>query len=583
LAFAVLSVVAWTTGYLRLASLRAEYIPMAPSTAVAFLLVSAALIALTRGGGAGIREGVRAAGLLVFTLAVIKLVEFASGVVIVNVEAALVERPGHLGAVPLARMSPLTAGGLSLTSLALICLSGVPAVVVRDVGGILGALVSLAGVIVVVGYAYGAPLLYGGSVIPMAATTGAAFVGTGLALSFLAGPSALPVRAVSRNAAVAHAAETRHRAQQYRSEYALAAAGAGVWEVDLRTGRTAWSDVVGPMFGLPAKAMQTTVDEFRARVHPDDRPSVEAAIAHAIETDAPYRVHFRAVWADGSLRWIAAKGHVLRNAAGEAKTLLGIALDVSERKELEQQLAHAQKLESLGLLAGSIAHDFNNVLTVIVGFTHLLLSDLPAGDPRETDLNEIQKAGTSGQQLTQQLLAFSRQQTLTSVRLDLGGVIATTEGILRQAVGKAVELETVLAPSLGAVWADAGQIQQTLINLAVNARDAMPNGGRLRIETSLAATLPARGPQPHATPGPHVVVAVSDTGTGMTPETMARMFEPFYTTKAAGKGTGLGLATVYGIVQQSGGAIEVTSDIGHGTTFRLYFPRLAEEPVSEQS
>jgi two-component system cell cycle sensor histidine kinase/response regulator CckA len=234
--------------------------------------------------------------------------------------------------------------------------------------------------------------------------------------------------------------------------------------------------------------------------------------------------------------------------------------------ELEQQLAQSQKLESLGQLAGSIAHDFNNILAAVMGFSDLLLDALPVGDARN-DATQIKKAADSGSQLTRQLLAFSRQQTLEPTQLDLNQVITSSQGILQQLVGRVVRVEVNASASIGSIWADAGQIQRVLVNLAVNARDAMPQGGLLRIETS-------KVPGDRDEPDGHVVLAVTDTGVGMSPETRARVFEPFFTTKAPEHGTGLGLSTVYGIVQQTGATIDVSSEAGNGTTFRIRFPAL---------
>jgi signal transduction histidine kinase len=236
-------------------------------------------------------------------------------------------------------------------------------------------------------------------------------------------------------------------------------------------------------------------------------------------------------------------------------------------------------MESMGPLAGGIAHDFNNVLTAILGFSDLLLKDLDPADLRARDVTEIRKAGESGQRLTRQLLAFSRQAALDPSALDLNAVVRSSQGLLKQLLGSSVRLELRLQEPLADVWADAGQMQQILVNLAVNARDAMAHRGQLCIETSTvtrAETPDAIRPERLIGPlaGPQVVLAVTDTGTGMSPETIARIFEPFFTTKGPDKGTGLGLSTVYGIVRQSGGMVDVTSTPGQGTTFRIHLPIL---------
>ncbi|MEJ7849045.1 MAG: PAS domain S-box protein [Pyrinomonadaceae bacterium] len=253
----------------------------------------------------------------------------------------------------------------------------------------------------------------------------------------------------------------------------------------------------------------------------------------------------------------------------------GIARDITERKSLEDQLIQAQKLESVGRLAGGIAHDFNNMLTAINGYSDLTLRKLSADDPLRENIVEIKKAGERSALLTNQLLAFSRQQMLMPVVLDINDVITDTITMLRRLIGEDIELVTALGKKSGNVKADPGQLSQILMNLAVNARDAMQNGGKLTIETS-NVFFDDDYVKEHfgVLPGAYVALCVSDTGSGMSPETQQRMFEPFFTTKDVGKGTGLGLATVYGIVKQSGGSIRAYSEIGHGTTVKVYLPRV---------
>jgi PAS domain S-box-containing protein len=256
------------------------------------------------------------------------------------------------------------------------------------------------------------------------------------------------------------------------------------------------------------------------------------------------------------------------NHAGEVVGCLSLAADITEKRSLEEQLRQAQKVEAVGLLAGGVAHDFNNQLTIINGCAELLLRRLPPEAPERGLVEEILRAGERSAALTQQLLAFSRRQVIQPRPLDLNEVVAGGEAMLRRVIGEDVQLRTVLRPLSGRVVADEGQLEQVLVNLAVNARDAMPRGGRLTIETAEAD---AAGPAA----GPHVLLAVSDTGCGMPPEVQARVFEPFFTTKEAGKGTGLGLAVVHGVVQQAGGRVAVHSEVGVGTTFEVYLPCVA--------
>ena len=260
---------------------------------------------------------------------------------------------------------------------------------------------------------------------------------------------------------------------------------------------------------------------------------------------------------------------------------LGIARDVTERKRTEEalrlteeQLLQAQKMEAVGKLAGGIAHDFNNLLTIITGYSQLIIKGLNQRDPLCSEIEEIKKAGERAASLTQQLLAFSRRQVLMPKVLDLNAIVATMEGMLQRLLGEDIHLVTALDPALGPVKADPGQLEQVIMNLVVNARDAMPQGGKLIVETETVEIKDLYHHGQVVVPGRYAMLAVSDTGCGMDAATQSHLFEPFFTTKGQGKGTGLGLSTVYGIVRQSGGYVFVYSELGQGSAFKIYLPRV---------
>ena len=269
----------------------------------------------------------------------------------------------------------------------------------------------------------------------------------------------------------------------------------------------------------------------------------------------------------------------LENAQGQVMGIASLVSDVTEYKKLEDQFRQSQKMEAVGQLAGGVAHDFNNLLNVILGYSDILLDDLPGGDPQRLKIEQIKNAGQRATMLTKQLLAFSRKQVLEPRVLSLNAVLLGMDHMLRRVINESIEMRTYGQPALGSVKVDPGQIEQVILNLVINARDAMPGGGRLTLETT-NVTLDEAYCQQHAeaAPGEYVVLGVTDTGIGMDPATQAHIFEPFFTTKDQGKGTGLGLSTVYGIVKQSNGFIGLYSEPGKGTTFKIYFPRVNESP-----
>ena len=339
-----------------------------------------------------------------------------------------------------------------------------------------------------------------------------------------------------------------------------------------------WSDEVYRIFGVDKHAFTPTRNSFLERVHADDRAKVEAAMAQVRATGKTYQVEHRIVRADGKVRYVREHAECMLDAARKPKLLAGTVQDITEYWQLEQQFLQAQKLESLGRLAGGVAHDFNNLVTVINGYSELARLRLRESDPVREHVDEIHKAGERAADLTQQLLAFSRKQLMQPKPLNLNTVVTDAERLLRRLIREDITLQMHLDPYLGTVMADPVQIHQVIMNLVVNARDAMPDGGAIVIDTG-NVEVEDEYVEKHSgvAPGAYVTLSVSDTGVGMDEEAKAHIFDPFFTTKPRGSGIGLGLATVYGIVKQSGGWIWVYSEPGNGATFKIYLPRVYAE------
>jgi len=315
--------------------------------------------------------------------------------------------------------------------------------------------------------------------------------------------------------------------------------------------------------------------EWMRHVHAEDHQVVEAA-EEASTRGERFQAEYRIIRKDGRVIWVSDTAVVVPGS-GAHPLMEGIIVDITERKQFEGQLQQARRMEAVGRLAGGIAHDFNNLLTIIKGYTELALMRAKGLPELKTDIERIEDASERASGLVRQLLAFSRRQVLQPKVLDLNGIVIGLDKLLRRLMDEDIEMLTVADKPVGPIKADPGQIEQVIMNLVVNARDAMPDGGRLIVETA-DVDLDAVYARDHATvrPGRYVMLAVSDTGTGMSAETVAHIFEPFYTTKENGRGTGLGLSTVYGIVKQSGGYIWVYSEAGRGTTFKVYLPRVNE-------
>lgn len=336
------------------------------------------------------------------------------------------------------------------------------------------------------------------------------------------------------------------------------------------------SESVEAITGFPAERFLAEPAFGASRIHPDDRQAVIQRVSAAVRT-GHYAVEFRWLCADGEYRVLQDQGVLAPSEDGEAHEIFGVILDATDRRSLEEQLAQARKMEAVGQLTGGVAHDFNNLLTVVLGNIDMLATRKEEEDRRMRRIEAVRQAAERGRDLTGQLLAFSRRQHLSPVTLDVNVLIQEFAPLLRQAVGEAVTLDVELAGEQLKTHVDPTQLETALLNLAVNARDAMPDGGRLRIRTWR---------EPGANDPAWVCVEVADTGVGMPEEVRSRVFEPFFTTKEVGKGSGLGLSQVYGFVRQSEGEVRLDSDVGQGTTFQLLLPasnRRAETPRRVQA
>jgi PAS domain S-box-containing protein len=333
----------------------------------------------------------------------------------------------------------------------------------------------------------------------------------------------------------------------------------------------AWNHGAERIFGYTAAE---AIGRSIAFISPAGRPVEGLTLMERVARDETVEpIETVRVKKDGTQIHVALTLSSIRNSEGKLLGVSTIARDVTESKNLEDMLRQSQKMEAVGQLAGGVAHDFNNLLGVILGYTGLMLDHMDPEDPNRRAIEEIEKAGDRAALLTRQLLAFSRKQVLQPKVLDLNAVVAGTEKLLQRLIGENIDLRVVLNPQLGRVKADAGQLEQIIMNLVVNARDAMQPGGTLTIETSnVELDDDSAEMHPSSKPGPHAMLSITDTGCGMDAKTKERIFEPFFTTKEFGKGTGLGLSTVYGIVKQSGGSVWVYSEVGIGTTFKIYLP-----------
>jgi PAS domain S-box-containing protein len=356
----------------------------------------------------------------------------------------------------------------------------------------------------------------------------------------------------------------------------------GSWEWDISQNQVTWSAETARLYGFTDNDLGSHLEHCLKRVHPDDVESVQESLALAMRTGQPFASDHRVLLPDGTERFVHGLGEVLCTENGEPIRIIGTVQDVTEARlatqalqRSEEQLRQSQKMEAMGRLAGGVAHDFNNLLTVINGYSSLALRQMEPSHLFYKSAEQIQQASDRAAALTSQLLAFSRKQVLQPRVLQLNSVVGGLEKMLRRLIGENIELATGFDPGLGHVKADPGQIEQVIINMAVNARDAMPHGGKLIIRAANVSLDQTTSFRNRSLPvGEYVMLAISDTGVGMTEEVRAHLFEPFFTTKGVGRGTGLGLATCYGIICQSDGDVRVYSEPNRGTTFKVYLPRV---------
>jgi two-component system, cell cycle sensor histidine kinase and response regulator CckA len=336
------------------------------------------------------------------------------------------------------------------------------------------------------------------------------------------------------------------------------------------------------IFGQSCGALYANPRAWIDLTHPDDRARVLDQIApHG--TVVPFDIEFRITRPDGASRSIRARAFPIYDAAGVVCRFAGVADDITERTTLEGQVRQAGKMDAIGRLASGVAHDFNNLLTVILGFTELVTADADISAQHGADLGEIIKAAQRAAALTRQLLAFSRQQVLRAAPVDVNALITDMTGMLARLIGENIQIELALGAAVPMAIVDRGQLEQVVMNLVVNARDAMPDGGTLMLETSYVDLENSSFHEETVAHGSYVMLAITDTGVGMPPDVQRRLFEPFFTTKEAGKGTGLGLSTTYGIVKQSKGYIWVYSEPGRGTTFKVYLPQASRDLPAERA
>ncbi len=637
LALGIAAIAGWLLNLYTLAGIRSEYIPMAPSTAITFIILSSAFFIRTLKplSNAGRLFSIIVSGFVLFVSSLV-IIQFLGGISS-DIEKILVRTPAMLGRVPIGRMSPITAISFFLIGVSVLLFHLYPEKKnLEKAAALLAAVQVLTGFIILLGYAYGAPFLYGGRIIPVALTTAVAFVFLGSGVLLSAGSHLWPVNAF-------RGSSTRARLLRAFLPFIIVSILFEGWldTVILLGVRTnpALDTAIKAIFSLffmiviitnIAKTIGASIDRAEEALRESEQKYrtladnaivgiyrsnmggqftyVNNAMVRIFECDSaeellalPVQVRYkkpedRKVFIDllidkGRSPYyeleIPTKTGQIKNiiisATLEGDVISGMVVDITEQKRLEDQLRQAQKMEAIGQLTGGIAHDFNNILTAIMGYAGLMQMKMKEDDPFKVNVDQILASSERAAHLTQGLLAFSRKQVLNPKPVDINSVINTMVKLLKRVIGEDIELEMDLLQKPLTIMADSVQIEQALMNLAMNARDAMPKGGQLTIETKKIELdeefIKAHG---YGAPGTYALMSISDNGIGMDEKTREKIFEPFFTTKEVGKGTGLGLSMVYGIVKQHDGYINVYSEPGKGTTFKIYLPLIEAGQLSEE-
>lgn len=390
--------------------------------------------------------------------------------------------------------------------------------------------------------------------------------------------------AIERDVTERKRTEAAHRELSERVELIAQASEDLIWDWDQRSDLIWWNRSFSRVFGFEPAQSPTSLDVWRQVVHPDDQARVTDGLVKALNGDARHwEDEYRFIRADGAERIAVDRGYIIRDSEGKALRMLGSIVDVTERRELDERLRQAMKMEAIGQLTGGIAHDFNNLLTVILGNSELLHLRLEGQTDLQAYAEMTATAAQRGAEMTQRLLAFARRQVLNPQVIQVNELLQQMEQLLRRSLGEAIDIQLELKEGLWLTEVDPGQLETVVLNLCINARDAMPNGGRLRLATRNLGTLDdGVSPPSRDLPGPCLRISVIDTGCGMSPEVLRRAFDPFFTTKDVGRGSGLGLSMAYGFASQSGGAVQIDSRLGRGTAVHLYLPRtLMAAPPSE--